>query len=103
MCVLSSTSVEVHWKPPHFLHQNGIITGYWIGIAELVSFPLFIFNTTSVNLVVIISGKLHVFFVTPNSEYNIQLCIYTVMFILLTIIFHAKCLASLLCACVYIG
>lgn len=34
------------------------------------------------------------FFVTPNLKYNIQSCIYTVMFILITIIFHAKCLAS---------
>ena len=33
------------------------------------------------------------FFVTPNLKYNIQLCIYTVMFTLITIIFHAKCLA----------
>ena len=44
--VLSSTSIEVHWDPPNVLDQNGVITGYFISVTDVLLNTEKIFNIT---------------------------------------------------------
>jgi hypothetical protein len=54
--VLSSSSVEVHWEPPSFIHHNGIIIGYWVEVTHGMTPPQSVFNETTDKLTIVVDG-----------------------------------------------
>ena len=54
--VLSSSSVEVQWEPPSFIHHNGLISGYWVEVTDWRAPPRLVFNETTEKLSMVIEG-----------------------------------------------
>lgn len=70
--VLSSTSVQLSWSPPHLMHQNGLIQSYSILVHEQPT------NSTTLTQQSFQHNSIVITSLHPNYDYTLSVAAHTV-------------------------